>query len=102
MCSFAISDGPVTTPARITNSLHSDQALAWLFNSELRDSSHLLVQMFRLQMGVELCHLFECVAHEFGDFVKAHASHGEISSKRMPEGVKSSFGTQSGFFLCVT
>lgn len=51
------------------------------FDGDLRNSCDLIVKMFRLQVGVELRHLFKGVAHQLGNFVKAHTGRGKISSE---------------------
>jgi hypothetical protein len=52
----------------------------WTFDADLGNSCYLIVKMFRLEMSVELRHLFKGVAHELGDFIKADTGHREISS----------------------
>jgi hypothetical protein len=52
-----------------------------------------------LQVGVELRYLFKGVAHELGDFIKAHAGHGQITSEGMPKRVKRACRAQPGFFV---
>ena len=69
------------------------------FDGDLRNSCDLIVKMFRLQVGVELRYLFKGVAHELGDFVKAHPGRGKISSEGMPKRVKRAFRAQPGFFV---
>lgn len=69
------------------------------FDGDLRNSCDLVVKMFRLKVGIELCHLFKGVAHELGDFVQAHPGRGKISSEGMPKRVKRACRAQPGFLV---